>query len=138
MAENLPVNERTEYGTHRERRSNSAVWVGLALLLFGGALLLRNLGVLDALGLGFLRGLRFDNWWALFMLIPGAMILKNVYDAYEARGRQLTRESRTQLIIGIVIVGFAVVFLFNLSMEMLWPVILIAVGALLLLNVSNR
>lgn len=138
MAEKLPVSERTDYVTPRERRSNSAIWVGLALLIFGAAMLFRNLGIdLDTFGLGFLENIRI-KWWALFMLIPGAIILKNAYDAYEARGRQFTRESRTQLITGLVIVGFAFMFLFNLSVGALWPVVLIIIGGLLLFNVSNR
>jgi hypothetical protein len=112
------------------------LWVGLAVLIFGAVMLLRNLDLdLDAVGMGFLGTF---SWWPLFMLIPAAITLKNAYDAYQADGRQLTRSTRTQFATGIVIVIFAVMFLFNLSVGTLWPVVVIAIGLLMLLNTGTR
>ncbi len=136
MTEPVPVSERIEHEIPRARTNSSTLWVGLAILVFGAVMLIRNLGIdMDGLGLGFLR---LDNWWALFMFLPAASILKNAYDAYQADGRQLTRSTRTQFTTGIVIVIFAVMFLFNLSVGTLWPVVVIAIGLLMLLNTGTR
>lgn len=132
MAEQLPVSERIEHERPRARANGSMMWVGLTVVIFGAVMLIRNLGVdLGGLGLGFLR---LDRWWALLMFIPAASILKNAYDAYQADGRQLTRWTRSQLFTGLMIVGLAVAFLFNLSMSMLWPVVVIAIGLSFLIN----
>src|SRR5690606_1175297 len=102
MTEPVPVSERIEHEIPRARTNSSTLWVGLAVLIFGAVMLLRNLDLdLDAVGMGFLGTF---SWWPLFMLIPAAITLKNAYDAYQADGRQLTRSTRTQFATGIVIV----------------------------------
>lgn len=132
MTESLPPNERVHReAPRRERRSNSAVWVGLALLIVGFFMLADNIGF------NFLRMFDFE-WWALFLLIPGAIVLKNAYDAYEANNQQFNRTTRTQLITGLALIVFAFMFLFNISMSMLWPLALIVIGGLMLFNVVER
>lgn len=127
MSENVPSNNM------RGSRSNAAVWLGLGLLVVGIYMLAADFGLPIP---QFLR-LNF-HWWALFLLIPGGIILRNVYEEYEANGRQLDRHMRSRLLIGAVIVGYAAMFLFNINLALLWPLALIGVGALMLLNVINR
>jgi hypothetical protein len=125
MSENLPVNERPRYGSH-----SSALWVGMALVIVGGMLLLDNMGI---------HLFWFNvNWWALFMLIPAAMILNKGYQGYLANGQQFEGEARRQLIIGGVIAAMAIFFLFGLNTVMLWPALLILAGALLLINTTTN
>lgn len=133
MAQEFPKSETVERAPREHRRSSSAVWVGVALLIVGLYMLADNLGfnIFNVFGLDF-------EWWALFLLIPGALVLKNAYDAYKAAGDQFTRTSRTQLVTGAALIIFAIMFMLDISMSMLLPVGLIVVGALLLLNVFNR
>lgn len=126
MTENLPPNERPATAA---RSTNPALWIGLALLVFGTLKLMETFGL--HLNFGF-------NWWALFMLIPGAIILKNAYDAYQASGQQFTHATRSQLVAGGLLVVLAVVFLFGLSLSNLWPVFLIVGGLAILFNALNR
>ena len=110
------------------RRSNAALWGGVALVAFGVIALMDNFGL----------HLRFGfNWWAFFMLVPGAIILKNAYEAYQASG-YLTRQTRTHLVAGSVLVAMAVIFLVGLELSALWPLLLIAGGAAILLGAANR
>ncbi len=128
MSENLPVNERP-YAARHGSQSN-ALWVGMALVIVGGMLLLDNMGI---------HLFWFNlNWWALFMLIPAAMILNKGYQSYQANGQQFEGEARRQLIIGGVIAAMAVFFLFGLNTVMLWPAMLILAGALLLINTTTN
>ncbi len=128
MAQNLPPNEAVEQAP-RERRASSVMWIGLALLIAGAFMLADNLGFPV---FNLFRG-DFD-WWALFLLVPGAIVLKNAYDAYKASGDQFNRTTRTQLLTGAVLVIFALMFLFNISMSMFLPIALLFVGGLLLFN----
>lgn len=126
MSENVPYNET------RESRQNGTRWAGLALLAVGLFFLADNAG------LNLMRHLHLNfNWWALFMMIPGAIILRNVLADYEAKGKQFTRETRTQLVIGVLMLGFASAFLFNINMALFWPVALIGAGVVMLLT-TNR
>ncbi len=130
MTENLPPNERPASAA---RSTNPALWIGLALLVFGTVKLMETFG----LRLNFGLNLGF-NWWALFMLIPGAIILKNAYDAYQASGQQFTHATRSQLVAGGLLVVLGIVFLLGLSLSNLWPVFLIVGGVAILFSALNR
>lgn len=120
MEENYVTNER----------HGSGLWIGVGLIVVGAVFLLDRLGIhLWWINL---------NWWALFVLIPGALILKNVYDAYEANNRTLTRTTRSQLIIGVLMVGFAFSSLAGFGMHIAMPVLLIVGGAAILASMANR
>lgn len=94
-------------------------------------------GVLIVVGLGLLMsnftGFSFDNWWALFLLIPALMMFKNVYGDYQTNGR-LTSSSTGPLIAGLAILVMLVVFIFNLSWSGLWPLAFIFGGIAVLLS----
>jgi hypothetical protein len=130
MGESLPPNERIDRRPWSERRSNTAIWVGVAVLTVGFFMLTDDLG---------LHWFRWNfNWWALLVLVPAAIVLRNAYVAYEANGNQFTRTIRTQLITGIALIAITPMFLFNLGTGLLWPLVLIVLCALMLFNVNNR
>ena len=93
--------------------------------------------ILIGLGLIFLisnvTGFQLDNWWALFILLPGAVNLVNAWNAYREDGR-ITRRVRGSLIGGLLISLIAFIFLFNLDWGNVWPVFLILGGFALLLS----
>lgn len=98
-------------------------WVGGAILILIGAIfLVRNL-----------TGFALENWWALFILIPAVTAFSRAYSIYQDQGR-LTAEARGSMIGGFAITMVAVIFLFNLSFGMMWPLFLILGGVTLLIN----
>jgi hypothetical protein len=106
----------------RQRRGGrSYAWVGGAILILVGlALLLQNMGI------PFL-----ENWWALFILIPGLGFLAAAWDSYRDSDR-LTRRGAGLLAGGVLLTILAVVFLFGLDFGLAWPVLLIVGGLVLL------
>ncbi|WP_420640813.1 LiaF transmembrane domain-containing protein [Candidatus Leptofilum sp.] len=70
----------------------------------------------------------FQNWWALFMLIPLAGFAQNIYSDYRANGR-LTSASTGAIITSLAILLAASIFLFEaITWGMIWPVGLIFAG----------
>ncbi|MCP4418040.1 MAG: hypothetical protein GY805_15565 [Chloroflexi bacterium] len=81
-------------------------------------------------------GLGFTNWWVLFMLIPLAAFVRNIYNDYQANGR-LTGHSTGAIIAGLAILATAATFLFEaITWGMIWPIGLIFAGIAVFL--SNR
>ncbi|MCL4262774.1 MAG: hypothetical protein KJ069_06145 [Anaerolineae bacterium] len=87
--------------------------------------------VMIVVGIGLLASnfteFSFNNWWALFMLIPATGMLRAVWVDYQAHGH-LTGRSTGPLIGGLAILVMMGVFLFNLSWSGLWPLGLIFGG----------
>ncbi len=101
-------------------------WIGgVILILVGAAFLLRNFGLFD--------WPLFDNWWALFILIPAIASLGNAWRSYQAQGR-LGGEVIGSLIGGLVLLCVALVFLLNLDWGAIWPIFLILGGLSILLR----
>jgi cation transport ATPase len=96
---------------------------GALLILLGAALLMQNLGMPF-----------FTNWWALFILIPAFWACVAAWDIYQENQR-LTRRAASSLILGILFTILALVFLFNLTISLFWPAVLI-VGGLALVGTA--
>lgn len=100
-----------------EAHRDSTPWVlGLILIALGVIFLLQNL-----------RGLVFDNWWALFILIPAVASLARAWQVYRAAGRW-TSAARSALVGGLLLAAVAAIFLFGLNWGIAWPVFLIIAG----------
>lgn len=131
MTENLPPNERTR----REQNTNkNGLIFGLVLLALGAYFMLENLDVLnfiDTIHFGF-------EWWALFILIPGGILLYRGLQASQA-GQSQNRHVRNQIVGGglLILVGLVSVFDFT-DWDLFWPVALIIGGAFMLMNRSNN
>ena len=93
--------------------------------------------ILIGLGLIFLisniTGFYFNNWWALFILIPGIASFGNAWNAYREDGRW-SKRARGGLVGGTIISLVAIIFLFNLDWGQIWPAFLIVIGFNLLLG----
>jgi hypothetical protein len=99
-----------------------------------GAAILIGLGVIFLLGQLGLSLPILNNWWAIFIAIPGIAMLNNVYQAYKRNG-QLASNDFVQGIIGVLIVAVAASFLFDFDLGFLWnwwPLLLILVGLAML------
>ncbi|MCB0035069.1 MAG: hypothetical protein KDE51_13640 [Anaerolineales bacterium] len=105
---------------------NNGLIVGLVFILVGGGLLLSRY-----------TGWHFDNWWALFILIPAVASLAKAWQSYQRDGR-LGEESGGALMGGLFMVFIASVFLFGLSWGMMWPVVFIIIGVGMLAKAAFR
>lgn len=100
---------------------------------------MRVVGAVALIGLGVIFLLRqygvdiplFQNWWALFILIPGIGALWTGYNMYNRAGTW-TQEARGAVGGGVVILLIALIFLLNLDWGKVWPLFLIVPGVLLL------
>ena len=112
--------DRAERWRHRSGRSG-LVWGGV-LIVLGIVLFLQNKGIPVPL-----------NWWANFILIPAFWSFVRAWDTYREESR-LTRRGAGALVGGTLLTVLALVFLFNIEFNTLWPVLLIVAGLALLLT----
>jgi hypothetical protein len=111
------------YSQHRTRR-HSGGWAGGAILIgLGLLLLLQNLG-----------GLQFENWWALFILIPAIGGLGAAWSNYQEAGGRLTRQVRSSLFGALILILVTAIFLFSLDWFIFGPLLLILGGGAILIN----
>jgi hypothetical protein len=104
-------------GPDREvRGAPRGAGLGLLLIAIGALALLREL-----------TDLRLQNWWALFILIPG---LGSLWGAFEAflRDRAFTQAVRGGLIGACFPFAVALIFLLDASWADWWPVFVILPG----------
>jgi hypothetical protein len=105
---------------------SGTAWIGgLVLILLGVVFLLQNMGAIF---------FPFNNWWALFILIPAFGALSVSYQTYRAADNQLTTRSRNSLILGLILLALTGSFLFNLNMNIMGPVLIILAGLGILIN----
>jgi hypothetical protein len=107
--------------------SRSWIW-GVVLLVLGALLLLQNF-----------TGLRFvylNNWWAVFILVPGISNLVQAWERYRESGN-FTPGARSSAFWGIVLIAVALTFLFDLGWGLMMPLLFIAGGAFLLFTARS-
>ena len=114
----------------KENEKNNSPWhsstiMAIIFIIVGVGLIASNIG-----------GFEFDNWWVLFMFIPVALFVRNIYCDYQANGR-ITSASTGAIIASIAIILVAATFVFEaITWSMIWPVGLIFAGISMYL--SNR
>jgi CDP-diglyceride synthetase len=90
---------------------------GIIVIGIGVIFLLQNLGVI----------VRFDNWWALFILIPAVTSFWSGWEAYRMQ-RRFSRAVSGPLTTGCLFLFVALIFLFNWPWDAVWPVFIIIIG----------
>lgn len=131
--EDKPI-ERSRREARRQRieerraaRSGNAWIPGVILVGVGIILLMQNFGATI-----------FNNWWALFILIPALAAFANAWRAYREAGGVLTGQARGSLFGGLILTWVATIFLFNWRWELFGPILLIVIGVGIFLNVSLK
>jgi hypothetical protein len=100
------------------RRRNRSAWIGGAVLIgIGVLLMLQNFGVAT-----------LNNWWALFILIPALGSFATAWRIYRGNGEQLSSPVVGSLIGGLVLTAVTATFLFNMNWAIVLPVVLILLG----------
>jgi hypothetical protein len=101
---------------------HSGLVPGLVLILVGSVVLVANF-----------TGVRLQNWWALFILIPALSSFAHGWHRYQKHGR-MTRSARGSIAGGLFFTFIAAVFLLGLNWGTVWPVLLILFGIKALLS----
>jgi hypothetical protein len=101
--------------------------IGVIVIVVGVIFLAKNLGWTGP-------GWAFDNWWALFILIPTFGSLGGAWRAYRANGGRLNGDVARALMIGLLLLAVTVIFLLELNWGKVWPVLLVIVGIGLLMG----
>ncbi len=118
---------REERAERRAARHGGEWIIGLVFVAIGAVLLLQNVS-----------GFTLTNWWALFILIPGLGALAGAWRIVTS-GEGNWFAAMGPLIVGLVLTGVAVKFLFDLDWNFIdWrvagPVLLILLGIVTLLS----
>ena len=113
---------------HQRRWSRRGdAWIGgIILILLGVIFLLQNAGLLS-----------FQNWWALFILIPAFTAFTTAWTRYQDSGR-VDASVRGSVLVGFVLTMVAAAFLFNFTGAIFWPALLILAGIGVLVNAMWR
>jgi phosphatidylserine synthase len=106
----------------RSKRDGPPWIAGGVLVMIGVLLLASNL-----------TGASFDNWWALFILIPAFGSLYVALVNYNEAGG-MTQSVRKPLTGGIILLLVCIMFLFELPWGTLWPFLLIIAGGTMLVT----
>lgn len=112
----------------KEKEQNNNTWnngtvMAIIFIVVGVGLIASNI-----------VGFEFDNWWVLFMFIPVAMFIRNIYMDYQANGR-ITQQSTGFIIVTLAILASAVVFLAEaITWGMIWPIGLVIAGIAMFLG----
>jgi cation transport ATPase len=114
---------RDERRRARASRRGGGWIAGIVLILLGLVFLLQNIG-----------GFSLQNWWAVFILIPALGSFASAWNTYQNSGG-FTAAVRGPLVGGLFLTAIALIFLFNISFGIYWPVLLIIGGLLILASV---
>ncbi len=102
----------------RHRRGGPPVFAGLVLILLGVLLFLENQGIVAS-----------DVWWQYFIIGLGVIFLIDGLVRFGQEGHRGSIWGR--LTVGLILIGIGIVFVIGLTNW--WPMILIAVGVVIVL-----
>jgi hypothetical protein len=107
----------------RKSQSREPWLVGVILILVGVLFLVQKT-----------TGLYFNNWWALFILIPTVESFTRAWQAIQSADGRVTASARSSLIGGLVLTTVTAILFFDLDWVIFGPVLLIVAGLGMLLN----
>jgi hypothetical protein len=109
-------------GSRRRERGQNRIWWGLVLIFLGVLFLLQRMGITT-----------FNNWWAIFILLPAFSSFAAAIELYRRQGR-ISYAVRNSLVGGLFPLAVAVLFLLGLSWAVYWPVFVILGGLAMFSN----
>lgn len=116
--------DKSEKTVHNHARGGGqAIFWGLAMIAVGAAVILSQLGILQA---GY-------NWWAIFVLVPGLGFLSGALDMLISQKR-ISSGVRSMFGTGLLVLTVGAILLFDLRWRIFWPLILVMVGFSMFLN----
>ncbi len=120
-----PINNTPSSQLEERRRGRGREpWLmGVILILVGAVFLLQNF-----------TGIYFENWWALFILIPAFGSFSRGWQAMQNANGQVSAHARSGFIGGLVLTAVAAILFFSLDWVIFGPILLILAGLAMLLN----
>ena len=99
-------------------------WIGGVILVLLGLILLgQNLNLFA-----------FQNWWALFLLLPALGSFGTAWRITQVNGGHFGMRARSSTILGLIFTLASGMFLFNLNWKIFGPGLFILAGLGLILN----
>jgi hypothetical protein len=114
MSSELPTNQDVD--PQKPKQSRGSIWFPIVLIVLGLILLGQQIGDFS-----------FDNWWALFILIPALSAFGSAFGIWQRVGR-FTFAVWSTFYGGLFPLLVALIFLFNLDWEDYWPLFIILAG----------
>ena len=134
MNNQTPINQPESLSrrdARRMRRAGSsrggALVVGVVLILLGSAFLMQSFGTYT---------FPFENWWALFILIPAFGAFSSAYFMYHNADNHWTAPARGSLLVGFVLTLVAAGFLLKIDWTYYGPILIILSGVGVLVNAA--
>lgn len=115
MSDMMPT-PHAESRTRRHEGEGSNWMIGVVLILLGLAFFLERTGVIAMVG----------NWWSIFIYLAAFASFANAWRSY--RAGQFGTNASGSLVWGLVLTVVASIFIFNLSWDVWWPAVVIAIG----------
>ena len=122
-----PSMESNDQGPPNSTDRGSRWIIGLAILLMGGILLVQNLA-----------GWQIDRWWFILLIIPSIGAFMTAWRRYQAFDKSRRSAVIRPTVIGFIFLIATVILLFNLSGQMILPLVLILVGLIAFVSILLR
>lgn len=123
MNNTFSTNEMRSTPVNHSRGSGCAA--GLLLVLLGTAFFLHSQG---------LYIFPFNNWWALFILVPAFGSFDQAGQNFRNHGNHLGRSTGGSLLGGFILILVSFAFLFNLNWAVFGPLLIVLAGLGILMN----
>jgi hypothetical protein len=128
MDEEMGSNVESDGQSQPKIADREGRWIiGFAILLVGGILLVRNL-----------VGWQIDRWWFILFLIPSIGAFTTAFRRYHASDKSQRSAVIRPVVIGLIFLLATVILLFNLSSQMILPLVLISVGLIAFVSILLR
>jgi hypothetical protein len=121
MTENPKIDIKVE--TSATKPGRSAWFVGVVLIIVGLAFIVERLD---------LPYIKEGNWWAVFLFIPIAAILDDIFRIVSSGSEGKAGAIASKMVGLCAVATVMVIFLFGINLGIYWPVLLIAAGVVFL------
>jgi hypothetical protein len=124
--------EESHRSEKKGRNQSSNLWIGLIFIFGGVAVLLNQLGLLP-----------FElNWWALFIMLPAAGLLKQAYNRFRTNDNMFAMDAVIPALIGLFLATLSFSLLvgasWNVNWSLIWPLIIIFIGLGMIFGRSQK
>jgi hypothetical protein len=110
------VGEVPDSDRKKDVKPQAAWFGGVVLIVLGAIFLLENFGVVLS-----------ANWWAAFIYLAAGASFVNMWRQWHAAGF-FDSKATGSLAGGLLLATVASIFMFNLSWDIWWPLVLVAIG----------
>lgn len=125
MSNNSSTNELQSMPVNRRESRGAGCLAGLLLILLGSTFYMQSQGLFT---------FPFNNWWALFILVPALGSFERAGQNFQRHGNRMEQSTGGALLAGFILSLVALVFLFNFNWVVFGPLLIVLVGFGILIN----